>query len=480
VVLGVAASPVGASYVPPPCSTLTYHTLPNLNAQRVCMNLKVTTHDTEPGTYLFLTPDATGEGIYTDTGVLVWWRPYSGGSTEDHDMSVVQLWGHPYLAFWSGTQDPVKSSNGFAVNDGKVLLYNKHYQQVGAITAGGAFAGYRVDMHEFRITPQGDALVGIYQIQKKTVHGQPEKVVQYVIQKLSLIKDSSGIHTGKVLFQWSSANHIPLSASYLPSPGSGSAWDYFHGNSIAQDTDGNLIVSARNTWTIYKINVKTGHIMWQVGGKHDHTLRTPWCYQHDVTPVGHNEYSVFDDGGIGPGCTMNVSRHPSRGLIFRVDPSKRPAQVRLVRAFSHQPAIAAGYLGSAQVLLNGHVVVDWGNVPEITEYSQDGRVLMDLSLSNYSFRGLRFAWDGQPTAPPDVVTQSVSGGTKVWASWNGSTEVAKWQVSVTSPSGPPTTVDFPKAGFETSMFIQAPASVLTVQPLGANGIALSKPVSTTH
>jgi hypothetical protein len=483
VFLGVSASTVGASYVPPRCPTVTYHTLPALNAQRVCMNTGVSTHDTEPGTYLFLTPDAMGEGIYTDTGVLVWWRPRSSTSGEDHDMSVVRLWGHPYLAFWTGTPQPIKTSNGFDVNDGTVLLYNKHYQQVGAISAGGAFAGHRVDMHEFRITPQGDALVGIYEPQKKTIRGQSVYVVQYVIQKLSLVKDSSGIHTGKVLFQWSTANHVPLSASYLPDPGSGSAWDYFHGNAIAQDTDGNLIVSARNTWAIYKINVKTGHIMWQVGGKHDRTLRKPWCYQHDVTPLGHNEYSVFDDGGVGPGCFLHQNDHPARALIFRVDSSHHPARVHLVRAYTHKPAILAGYLGSVQELLNGHVVVDWGNFPEITEYSKDGRVLMDLSMSNYSFRGFRFGWDGQPTAPPVAAAQLESNGTAVWASWNGSTEVAEWQVLAgTSASGPWTT-EGPvthKTGFETSISINKPEPWVEVQALDAKGNVLntSKPVST--
>jgi hypothetical protein len=274
-----------------------------------------------------------------------------------------------------------------------------------------------------------------------------------------------------------------VSASQVPHGGPDKPWDYFHGNAIAQDTDGNLLVSARDTWGIYKINATTGRIMWQVGGKGDHMLRHPWCFQHDVTPLGNDEYSLFDDGGVGPGCAANETQHPARGLIVRVDPAVQPARVHLVAAFAHRPGILSGYLGSTQQLPGGHVLVDWGNFPEITEYSGDGRVLMDLSMSNYSFRGFRFAWDGQPKAPPDVAAQSSGDGTKVWVSWNGSTEVKAWQVLAgTSTSAPLTPLGAPvaKRGFETAILLAQQESTVAVQALDAQGhvLATSKAVST--
>jgi hypothetical protein len=275
-----------------------------------------------------------------------------------------------------------------------------------------------------------------------------------------------------------------VSASRVPHGASDRPWDYFHGNAIAQDSDGNLIVSARNTWAIYKINATTGRIMWQVGGIGDDMLGHPWCFQHDVSPLGNNEYSLFDDGGVGPGCAVNETEHPARGLIIRVDPAAQPAGVHLVAAFAHRPGIESGYLGSTQKLPDGDVLVDWGNFPEITEYSANGQVLMDLSLSNYSFRGFRFPWVGQPTAPPDVAAQVESDGTRIWASWNGSTEVKAWQVVAgTSTSGPLTPVSGPvaKAGFETSILVPSQQSVVAVRALDAHRrvLATSNAVSTT-
>lgn len=477
---GAAARP--APYTPPACQTVTFRSEPALNAQRACMNTGVHTRRTSSGSYLFLTPDNDGIGIFRDTGTLVAWVQRPAGDTEEHDATVVNLWGHPYLAAWAGTAR-LLGKNKVSVNSGTVLLYNEHYQQVGEITAGRPFAPGRVDMHEFRITPQNDALIGIYEPVRMTIHHRTVTVVEYVVQKLSLVHDAQGIHTGKVLFEWRSLRHVPLSASYAGDPGGGGAWDYFHGNAIAQDADGNLLISARNTWAIYKVSVKTGQILWEVGARGDHRLSHPWCFQHDIDALGNNEYSLFDDGGLGPGC-WGKSEHASRGLIIRVDPSQHPAGVTLVHAFRHQPDIDTGYLGSIQRLSDGDVLVDWGNQPEITQYSPDGsKVVMDLSLSYQSYRGFRYPWVGMPTDTPSVAARLTGSGTKVWASWNGSTQVVAWRVMAGPTPAILTAVGRPvsREGFETRISLGRRYPDVAVQALGAGGrvLATSEPVSTS-
>jgi hypothetical protein len=480
-IVPAAALGARAIYTPPACQTLTFHSEPGLNPQRVCMNVGVTTHRTGQGTFLFLTPDNAGVGIFRDTGRLVWWQGRPPGTTEEHNATVVNLWGRRYLAVWAG-RSSIIGTNHTSINSGTVLLYNQRYEQVGEITAASPFYPNRVDMHEFRVTPQGDALIGIYEPVQTTVNGHAETVVQYIVQKLSLVHDSNGIHTGKVLFEWRSLQHVPVSDSYDPDPGAGGAWDYFHGNALSQDSDGNVILSARNTWGIYKISVKTGRIMWQVGGKGASTLAPAWCYQHDVTALGHHEYSLFDDGAVGPGCTPGHSWHPSRGLIFRVDAAKRPARVRLVKSYAHHPSIHAEYLGSMQRLSNGSVLIDWGNVAQITQYSADGRVDMDLTLSNDSYRGFRYPWAGNPISPPSVAAQLRSSGTDVWASWNGANQVVAWRVlggataDSLAPAGPPS----PGQGFETHISLGQRYSDVAVEALSSSGqvLARSRTVST--
>jgi hypothetical protein len=76
------------------------------------------------------------------------------------------------------------------------------------------------------------------------------------------------IKTGQLLFQWVSAGHAPYSNSHAPMPQPGQPWDWFHSNAVHLDTDGNLLISSRFTWTIYKVNLRTGAMMWQLGGRH--------------------------------------------------------------------------------------------------------------------------------------------------------------------------------------------------------------------
>jgi hypothetical protein len=411
-----------------------------------------------------MSPGETGAGIFQDNGDLVWWLP-DATQLGTFNVTLVHYLGKPYLARWTG---------------GQVLLYNQRYQKVGTVTPGNGYGATQVDSHEFKITPQNDALIGIYAPVKMSVNGHPETVVQYVVRKLSLVRDSTGIHTGSVLFEWDSIKHVRLSESYEPDPGDNGVWDYFHGNAISPDTDGNLLISARNTWGIYKINdtpgsAGYGRMMWQVGGKGYHTLAEPWCYQHYIMPLGNNRYSLYDDGGAGPGCEPGSTEHTARGVIFSVNPSQHPAGVSLVRSYSHNPAIYTQYTGSMQNLSNGRTLIDWANVPEITEYGAAGQVDMDLSLSGWSYRGVRFSWDGQPTTPPSIAAQRQGNGTTVWASWNGSTEVAAWRVLAGSAPKHLAAVGSAtkKTLFETTITLRQRYADVAVQALSASGKVLS-------
>lgn len=474
----VSAGPAAAAG----CPTITYHSAPTLRAQRACENEGVSTHATDADSYLFLSPGGAygdGDGIFQDDGTLVWWLHVSGDS---EDMSVVHFQGQPYIALWTG-----RGQGGGSYGVGSVTLYDNHYQVAGHISIGRAYGANGIDLHEFQITPRGDALVGSYTPFHMKVNGHYETVLGYLVEKWSLVHDSSGIHTGKLLFAWNAINDVRLSDSKFGDPGAGRVWDYFHGNGITEAPDGDLLVSGRNTWGIYEISTQRGsagfdHVYWQVGAAHDNRLSEPWCYQHDISALGSGIYSVYDDGGTGPGCMPHSTQHPARGLIFSVDTTRRPVRVRLIRAYTHNPSIYSAFTGSTQILANGDALIDWANFPEITEYDSSGRdVKMDLSLSNWSYRGFRFAWDGQPTQPPAVAAQGSGTGTNVWASWNGSTEVAAWRIlagpdaSHLSPVGGP----IAKSGFETAMSIPGQYSTLEVQALNSSGAVLATSNPTT-
>ncbi len=455
----------------PGCPAPTYYSEPQLHAQGLCMNLGVTTSGTESGTYLFLTPGSVpGAGIYQDNGQLVWWQSTPVAGDREDNNSVVQYGGQPYMAIWAGTST--------TYGQGTVTLYNEHYQLVGQINPSG-FPPGTIDLHEFRITPAGDALFGIYE--PVPMPGNPSvTVLQYVVQEVSLINGPQGIQTGSLLYEWDSLTDVPTTQSQEPAPSSG-YFDYFHGNAISPDGS-NLIVSSRNTWGLYELDATTGdpdygHVIWQVGAKGDAQLSgEPWCYQHDVTRlVAADTYSLFDDGGTGPGCQPGSTEHPARGLVITVNPSTTPASVSLSTSYTHNPPIETFATGSTQILPNGDMLVSWGVWPEVTEYSPTGAVKMDLSMTTASYRGLRFAWQGEPLTPPSIAATGVAGKPFVYASWNGSTEVTQWQVlagagpSSLSPLGAPV----PKTGFETAIPLADGYPYVAVEALGATGAVLS-------
>ena len=434
------------------------------------MNRGVTTHGTARGTYLFVTPGGIdehggGAGIFKGDGTLVWWKPFR----DQYDLTVVHHHGRPYLAVWRGKPD-----FNDPYGNGSIVLYNEHYQRVGSITTAGAIGPGHVDPHDFRMTPGGDALFGAYQPVGVTYNGRRVEVYQYVVQEVSLVSGPHGIHTGRVLFQWKSLQHVPLSQSHMSAPTDHTVWDYFHGNTVGLDADGNLLVSARNTWGIYKINIRTGQTMWEVGAKGDSSLTEPWCYQHDIEALGHDLYSLFDDGGQGPGC-QGATRHAARGLIVRIDPSQHPAALTLVRTLSRTPAAGPSCCGNMQMLPGGASLIDWGNLPSLTQYSSDGTLDMDLSMSAWSYRAYRFPWAGVPLTRPSVAARLGSSSTTVWASWNGATGVEAWRVLAGSSSGHLRAVGpaQPETGFETTIVLHHRYSRVEVQAIGTHNTVLN-------
>ena len=75
------------------------------------------------------------------------------------------------------------------------------------------------------------------------------------------------LRTGKLIRSWDALDHIPLSDSRASLPTNGFPWDAYHVNSINLAGDGTFVVSMRNTWAAYKVNIATGAIEWTLGGR---------------------------------------------------------------------------------------------------------------------------------------------------------------------------------------------------------------------
>ena len=118
--------------------------------------------------------------------------------------------------------------------------------------------GYDFDAHEFQLTPSGTALLISYvpvAWDLSKLGGRRDGVVEdCVVQEID-------VETGELRFEWHALGSIGLGESYRPAPAKqGQMHDPFHVNSVALDSDGNLLVSARHTNASTRSTGTTGDV----------------------------------------------------------------------------------------------------------------------------------------------------------------------------------------------------------------------------
>jgi hypothetical protein len=273
--------------------------------------------------------------------------------------------------------------------------------------------------------------------------------------------------SGGVLFEWHAVDHIDISESVAPVPtGANDIYDYVHANSIDVDTDGNLILSARNTSAVYKIHRVTGRILWRLGGHRSDFAMGPgatFALQHDARRQPDGTLTIFDDGQA-PGV--------SRAIVLRLDETAMTAT--LVRELRQPQELLATSQGNMQVLPDGHVFVGWGSLPQFSEFDANGRLLYDATFSaTQSYRDLRFPWTGRPRELPDLAVDMGNGAMAVFASWNGATEIATWEVLAgKSAAALHRVAAVPRDGFETEVDLPLAGPLVAVRARDASGAIL--------
>jgi hypothetical protein len=452
---------------PPPYAA--FRTRPDLpNAPK--LHVEHSTGKAAPG-LLMLTPSGgsqAGAAMFNNDGKLVWFHPASAKYA--HDLQVVRYQGHDALAWFEG--DVTDTGYGRGVH----LMFDATYQQIARIAAPD---GLQLDLHDLVITDAGTAIVDAYTpvVMDLSAHGGAPNtsVFDCRIQEID-------IPSGNVLSTWSALDHVGIEESVAPIPkDAGKDFDYFHCNSLAIDRDGLLLMSARNTSALYKIDRKTGDIVWRLCGATGGTSRgravqlqpaaESFWFQHDARRNGDGTISIFDDGG-GP------YHHPGRGLVLRLDEGANTAM--LERAYGDALGLHIDYQGSFRHVSNGNWLLGWGNIGRVTEFTADGQICFDANFPGNSYRALRAEWHAQPADLPAVVAETTGGSTSIWASWNGATELARWHVLAGDSADslqPAGTFDW--QDLETQMALAHPAKTVAVEALDHGGKLLARSATST-
>jgi hypothetical protein len=406
-----------------------------------------------------------GALIVDGGGELVWFAPLPGAAWATN-VRRQQYRGAQVLTSWEG-----KVINpGFGQGAG--VIRDRAYRQLARVHAGN---GRLADLHEFRLTSRGTALITCYPETVETdltsVGGPVDgSAIDSGFQEVE-------IDTGRVLLDWHGLDHIAVAESHQPY---NEPYDYLHLNSIDVLPDGNLLVSARATWALYKLDRRTGEVIWRLGGKaSDFALDRDavFSWQHHAEFAGDGRITVFDDGA-GP-----VQTEPqSRGIRLAVDEARRA--VKLERAYRHPRPVLSTAMGSVQSLPGGDVLVGWGTQRYTTDFTAAGTALSDLALGApdlLSYRAYRYPWRATPHEPPALAVRAGDGRrpTTLYASWNGATEVAAWRVRAGTTARDLRVIGtVARYGFETAIPVRATDGWFAVAALDRGGreLAVSRTV----
>jgi predicted MFS family arabinose efflux permease len=444
---------------------------PSLHPPKLATVGTPVSHQLEPG-YIFVTSfyDLNEAPMVGQSGPLildnrlqpVWFQPVPE-KVAAANLSLQTYEGKPALSWWQGVV-----TNTGATESGEDVVVNQHYQTIARLRGKD---GWKLTLHEMLINGH-DAWVTANKDIPMDLSGYGGA---YNGTMTDVAVQEYDLRSGQLLRSWDALKHVPLSESHATVPTNGFPWDAYHLNSIDLAPDGKLLVSMRNTWAAYLVDIDSGQVEWTLGGrrssfKFGHGAEFQW--QHDVRLGPGSTVSVFDDHCCqltGGGSSVPATA-PSRGLILHLDPAARTAS--LASQYTGEDSFESEYMGDTQPLRNQNVLVGWGSDRWFSEYDRHGKLLLEgeFPQPDQSYRATLNEWVGEPLSAPAGAARSDDGRTTVYASWNGATRLASWRVLASGGANRLVTVArAPKSGFETAIAVPAGYSSFELQALDASG-----------
>ncbi|QIW97793.1 hypothetical protein AMS68_003311 [Peltaster fructicola] len=434
----------------------------------------------EDGRLYFLAPRGEhisnpGPMILDGKGEMIWSHHFDndfGGQA--YDLKVQHYRGQDYLTFWLGN-DGVRGHGA-----GAYYMLDNSYEIIHQVNAAG---GLEADLHEFLITPEGTALLTVYDKHYFDLSAyrdfsqddeQPNYIWDCLLQEVDIL-------SGELLFEWRASDHVNLTDTYRHVDNEGTnevPWDWFHLNSIAKDELGNYLFSARFTHSVTYIDGRTGDILWTLGGRRNNFmdlsgdgLSLSFANQHDArfhaldafpgtytapqeqSGVSRRLLTLFDnseDDSISRGLLMEVTyptanaasapdlaADDSTTVLNGTDPA---FTVRLIQFFENPRGLRTPSQGSMQTLAGEQtkVLVGYGYNAVFTEFDSNGSVLCDVHYGAetswntgeiQSYRAFKFEWSSKPKASPRIDIDDDN--ELLYMSWNGATEVTEWLIQGT-------------------------------------------------
>ncbi len=204
-------------------------------------------------------------------------------------------------------------------------------------------------------------------------------------------------------------------------------FDAVHANSIQVDTDGNILLSARELDEVSKIDRKDGSFIWRLGGKHNQFQHSQsqkfindsigFSHQHAVRRIANGHITLFDNGnynhfhtfidtfidssGIPWDTSYDTITHVfARACEYNVNTDSMTAT--LVWSYDHDSTVPSEAMGYVQRLPNNNTLITWGlnpygaanglPQPTVTEVTPDKQITFEMDIAeNFDiYRAFKF------------------------------------------------------------------------------------------
>ncbi|KAK4635984.1 hypothetical protein CLAFUW4_01511 [Fulvia fulva] len=425
-----------------------------------------------------------GPVIYDGQGELIWSGVELSNNWDAIDFKISRIRGEDLITFLVQRE-----------GDGYIL---DHTYQVREKVHIGTL-GVDFNSHEFNFIDDGKRAI-VMDEGRRDATPEQALAVGYNDSCIGLFNGFKELDTTTwtLVFEWSSFEHVSLNESSFLEGGVDKmcgdfwGWDFVHLNSVDKDHNGDYYVSGRHTDSIYKVSKDDGHVMWRLHGRQE--PEGEWSMgdlsfsrQHNVRFRGfngtHEIITILDNAKSE--SKQAATHENSRGLTIALQVDDRVATI--VQSIEHPygPGSYAPRRGNYQLMANDHIFMGWSEQATHSEHSADGKLLMEATMATEwlgSYRSYKFDFVGLPTRPPRAVSAAYpstarnSTTTMVHLSWNGATEVARWNLYKTTETGNPMIQIGSKSrtGFETIIAWDGYASYVMAEAIDKTGKAVGR------
>lgn len=179
---------------------------------------------------------------------------------------------------------------------------------------------------------------------------------------------------GKILWEWSVFDVVnPLNDPLILKEKE----DWLHANSFCYDKDGNFLVSFYKTNQIWKIDSKSGKLIWKLGDDGDFKLneQARFSGQHSIHINKYGHLMFFDNG---------LKTKISRAISFEINESEMSAQMIINAPLSselHSPRMGSAYLLNDQQILQCST-----NKDKVVATDLKGNILWQFNTGGLTYR----------------------------------------------------------------------------------------------